>query len=145
VRPAPLYSASIASRERSQARVSNREQSPHLDGNTMTPRKNKPIARPEPPSYPERKLQELLDTLNAQEPLPLIGSDAYRADPDDYTRRREAITELEHEAEIVALLTVPPEVEVLLRHIKARRRVLWHMDPMPGDPTYVKEEKHDHE
>jgi len=88
-------------------------------------------------NYITKKLQEILDTLHSQEPLPLFGSDAYHADPDAYQTQRNTIKELEREAELVALLSIPPEIEEALRYIRARRRVLWHMEPMPGDPGYT--------
>ena len=79
------------------------------------------------------KLREILDELNALEPLPVIGTPEARADHDGWMKRRRAIEEQEHNAEGYALLSIPPEVDVLLRRIKARRRVLFNMKPMPGD------------
>lgn len=79
-----------------------------------------------------KKIQAILDDLNAQEPLPVIGTPEARADHDGWMKRRRAIEEAEYEAEQYALLSIPPNVATLLGQVKKRRRVLFNMAPLPG-------------
>ena len=82
-------------------------------------------------SYVIKHIQAILDEMHAMDPLAKIGSDAYHADHDTWTTQRERINEAERMAEIYAMLTVPPEIAVLLEQVRREWRRLRNV--MPGN------------
>lgn len=65
-------------------------------------------------------LQEILTTLQALEPPPVIGTHEYFNDISQYRIQYERIKDLMRKAEVVALMTIPPEVKAVLDQIENR-------------------------
>lgn len=73
-----------------------------------------------------KKLQEFLTELQGMEVLPLPGSST-DLDHHAWLQRHARIVKLLEKAVFVALLTVPPEIEVLLAQIDERKDQLFQI------------------
>jgi hypothetical protein len=66
------------------------------------------------------KLSELLDTVEALPPVPDLDPSNSHASYEEWHKQFHKLNDLEHDAEIIALCTIPEEVTEMLHRVKAK-------------------------
>ncbi len=66
------------------------------------------------------KLSELLDEISALPPVPDLDPSNINASYEEWQKQFHKLNELSHVAEIIALCTVPTEVQKMLHQVKTK-------------------------
>ena len=68
------------------------------------------------------KLQKLLDTISAMPQVPEFDPSNASASCEEWHKQFHTFNDLEHNAEVIALCTVPTEVQEMLSQVEAKVR-----------------------
>jgi hypothetical protein len=60
--------------------------------------------------------------------VPVIGSEEYHANPEQYRVQRQTIIDLYRDAEVVALMTIPDDVRAIYDQIEQEHRRLLRLE-----------------
>ncbi len=91
--------------------------------------------------YALEKLAEVLATLEALEPLPEPGTPEALADHDGWMRRHREIANIERDAELAAMMALPPEVRTLLNKVRYRKQTLLNIPHWKEQWKQLQQEK----
>lgn len=66
------------------------------------------------------RLKELLDTVSALPSVPELDPSNASASYEEWQKQFQKLNDLKHDAEIIALCTIPAEIQELLHTVKAK-------------------------
>jgi hypothetical protein len=75
-------------------------------------------------------LQKLLDTVSSLPPVPVFDPSHASASYEEWHQQFHKFNDLEHEAEVIALCTVPTEVREMLDQVKAKVQERQRLDDL---------------
>ncbi len=91
--------------------------------------------------YALEKLAEILVKLEGLEPLPEAGTPEALADHDGWMKRHKEIANIERDAELAAMMTLPPEVMLALNKVRYRKQTLLNIPHWKEQWKQLQQEK----